>query len=158
MYAKWPDAGNNLVIAGLFVQLVCFGLFVLISALFHRRMLANPTVKSLDRSIRWQRYLTTLYVTSALILVRSIFRAIEYIQGWEGVLLSSEVYLYIFDALLMSAALAWMVVFHLSEIAILLRNEKPHTTWLQTLIPTAGNKSALIELTSRAESEGHHQG
>ena len=45
--------------------------------------------------------MSVLYVASGLIFVRSLFRLIEYIEGNDGVLLSSEVYLYIFDALLM---------------------------------------------------------
>lgn len=50
--------------------------------------------------------MSLLYVASGLIFVRSLFRLIEYIEGNGGVLLSSEVYLYIFDALLMLGVVA----------------------------------------------------
>lgn len=42
-----------------------------------------------------------LYVSSGLILIRSVFRLIEYLQGQDGELLSKEIYLYVFDAALM---------------------------------------------------------
>jgi hypothetical protein len=49
----------------------------------------------------WQRHLFNLYFTSALIMIRSIFRVVEYIGGNAGYLLSHEVFLYVFDATLM---------------------------------------------------------
>ena len=42
-----------------------------------------------------------LFAASLLIMVRSIFRVAEYLQGFDGYLLSHEAYLYIFDGLLM---------------------------------------------------------
>jgi hypothetical protein len=49
----------------------------------------------------WKRHLLNLYFTSALIMIRSIFRVVEYIGGNAGYLLSHEVFLYFFDATLM---------------------------------------------------------
>lgn len=115
--------GEKIVIAGLFVQLVFFGFFMLVAFIFHRRMRAAPTLKSTDPLIRWQLYLLTLYLTSFLILVRSIFRVVEYIQGRDGALLRKEVYAYVFDAFLMFIVVAWMNYFHPSEIGLLLRGE-----------------------------------
>ena len=45
-----------------------------------------------------------LYAVSLLIMVRSIFRIIEYAQGYTGYSLSHEWTLYVFDTLLM-----WLV-------------------------------------------------
>jgi RTA1 like protein len=42
-----------------------------------------------------------LYVGSLLILIRSVFRIVEYLQGWQGYLLGHEAFIYIFDATLM---------------------------------------------------------
>ena len=39
-----------------------------------------------------------LYITGALIMIRSIFRMIEYALGWDSVLLKSELYLFLLDA------------------------------------------------------------
>jgi hypothetical protein len=51
-----------------------------------------------------------LYIVSALIMVRSVFRVVEFIGGQDGYLLKHEWTLYVFDALLMFAAIvifAW---------------------------------------------------
>lgn len=61
-----------------------------------------------------------LYASSVLILVRSVIRVVEYIQGTDGVILSNEVFLYIFDGLLMFSVLVVFVVIHPSEVNCLL--------------------------------------
>lgn len=123
--------GENIIIGGLFVQLAFFGFFVVAAGIFHRRMSLVPTAKASDPAVRWKKYLLTLYMTSALILVRSIFRVIEYLNGNDGVLLRSEVYLYVFDALLMVVVLVWMNWFHPSELGLLLRGQSPGKNGLE---------------------------
>lgn len=118
------DVGEDVLIAGLFVQLVFFGFFILVAGLYHRRLRTNPTPRSENPEIRWGHYLTTLYFTSALILIRSVFRVIEYIMGNDGYLLRNEVFLYIFDAALMFSVLVWLNWFHPSEIGLLIRGDK----------------------------------
>lgn len=118
------ELGENIVIGGLVVQVVIFSLFVVTSGIFHKRMRNNPTNTVLARNLRWQQYLTVLYGVSLLILVRSIFRLIEYAQGNDGYLMSHEVYLYIFDSLLMFAVMVVMAWYHPSEINALLGGAK----------------------------------
>lgn len=64
---------------------------------------------SLAHFLSWKKHIYALFGTSVLIMVRSVFRAIEYLQGSNGYILSREAYLYVFDAMLM---LAVMVIFH----------------------------------------------
>ncbi|KZM20554.1 uncharacterized protein EKO05_0011075 [Ascochyta rabiei] len=52
-------------------------------------------------NLPWKRHMYVLYVASALIMIRSVFRVVEYLQGNNGYILRHEVHLYIFDALLM---------------------------------------------------------
>lgn len=130
---KMAHTGELMVVGGLFVQLVFFGFFIIVAGIFHKRMAALPTLKSQDPHIRWQKYLTTLYVTSAFILIRSLFRVIEYLQGNDGTLLRKEVYIYVFDAVLMLAVVAWMNWYHPSEIGLLLRDEEPSANGLELL-------------------------
>ena len=125
------ETGENIIIGGLFVQLAFFGFFVVAAGIFHRRMSLAPTAKASDPAVRWKNYLLTLYVTSALILIRSIFRVVEYLTGNDGVLLRSEVYLYIFDSLLMAVVLLWMNWFHPSELGLLLRGQNPGKNGLE---------------------------
>lgn len=130
--------GETLIIAGLFAQLAFFSLFVIVAGIFHYRLLNDKPVRrqlslqfwkrspvSTARASRdninitglpWKRHIYILYTTSILILVRSIFRIIEYIQGNDGYLLSKEVYLYVFDAVLMLAVMVLFNWVHPSQI------------------------------------------
>ncbi|KAF2684556.1 RTA1 like protein [Lentithecium fluviatile CBS 122367] len=108
--------GEKIIIGGLVVQLLFFGFFVVTGATFHMRMKRHPTTKILSESLPWERQLYALYGASVLILVRSLFRLIEYAQGNDGYLISHEVFLYVFDAVLMFGVMAWLAWIHPSEI------------------------------------------
>jgi hypothetical protein len=64
----------------------------------------------------WQEHIIALYIGSLLILVRSIFRVVEYLQGWQGYILSHEIFLYIFDACLMLLVMLIFNWIHPSQI------------------------------------------
>ena len=49
--------------------------------------------------------LYVLYAADILIMVRSVFRVAEYVQGTNGYLLRRELWLYIFDATLMAVVM-----------------------------------------------------
>ncbi|QPC80256.1 hypothetical protein HYE68_011008 [Fusarium pseudograminearum] len=113
------DAGAKVIIVGLFVQLIFFGVFVIIAISFHRAILQNPTGRSTS-GLPWKKHMMVLYIGSLFIMVRSLFRAVEYIQGNSGFLLKHEIYLYIFDALLMFLVMVLFNWFHPSEITAIL--------------------------------------
>ncbi|KAH7217243.1 related to RTM1 protein [Fusarium oxysporum] len=114
--------GAKVIIGGLFVQLLFFGVFIVIAMAFHRAISANPTARS-SSGLPWQKHMLALYIGSFLIMVRSIFRAAEYLQGFNGYLLRHEAYLYIFDACLMFFVMVLFNWFHPSEITEIL-NER----------------------------------
>jgi magnesium-transporting ATPase (P-type) len=110
--------GEHITIGGLAVQLVFFTVFIVASSIFHYRIRKSPTEKSLgrSRSATWEVVMIGLYVASILILIRSIFRLIEYAQGNDGYLISHEVFMYVFDATLMFFAMVAMSIFHPSKV------------------------------------------
>jgi hypothetical protein len=110
------EAGEKIIIAGLFVQIFIFGFFVATSALFHTRVIKEPTLAAVQGSVPWRRHLYVLYVASAIILVRSIFRVIEYLQGNRGYLISHEVFLYVFDTVLMVAVMVLFLVWYVDDL------------------------------------------
>ncbi|KAI1379577.1 hypothetical protein F4677DRAFT_442551 [Hypoxylon crocopeplum] len=73
--------GNNVILFGLGVQIVFFGCFMIVTAVFHVRIAARPTSKSQATVTPWRNFLWVLYFASLLIMVRSIFRMAEYGQG-----------------------------------------------------------------------------
>ncbi|RSL81758.1 hypothetical protein CEP51_005632 [Fusarium floridanum] len=89
--------GENIILGGLFIQIIIFGLFAVTAAIFHIRALRCRPHSYID----WEKTMTMLYVVSVLIMVRSVFRVIEYIMGHDGYPLRNEWTLYVFDALLM---------------------------------------------------------
>ncbi|KAF5013711.1 hypothetical protein FDECE_310 [Fusarium decemcellulare] len=116
--AENPDdrkTGENIIIGGLTVQIIFFGLFMIVTALFHIRIHKNPTSRASTIPTNWRKFLVIIYITSFLILVRSLFRMIEYIEGHDGELQSKEVYIYVFDAILIAAASILFNIFHPSR-------------------------------------------
>ncbi|KAJ9667825.1 hypothetical protein H2201_002011 [Coniosporium apollinis] len=128
--------GKNIILAGLLLQLLWFIFFVAVAALFHYRMSLHPTTRAQQPEIRWQQYLRSLYVVSGLIMIRSRFRLIEYSQGYDGYLLSHEVFFYVFDALLMLGVMVWMNWQHPSEISLLLKGKEPHVDGFTLIVNT----------------------
>jgi hypothetical protein len=104
------ETGEAIVLAGLAVQLLFFGCFVAVSAVFHYRVTKDPKY-FIDHNhppsrgrITWESVLWALYAACALILIRSIFRVVEFAQGNDGWIMQREYLLYVFDACLMAMA------------------------------------------------------
>lgn len=108
--------GNNIILLGLGIQIVFFVFFIIVTIVFHLRIARRPTTKSLATVAPWKKLLWVLYLTSLLILVRSLFRMIEYGQGNDGDLLKKEMYVYVLDATLMFIVAAVFTVHHPSEV------------------------------------------
>ena len=120
--ASTRKTGQWVIIGGLVVQVLFFGMFIITASIFHIRMLKVPTEKVLGlRYIPWREHILTLYLGSTFIFVRSLFRVVEYSLGSDGYLMSNEWCLYVFDATLMSLTMAVFGWRHPSEINALLK-------------------------------------
>ncbi|KAJ4258838.1 hypothetical protein NW762_007925 [Fusarium torreyae] len=113
---KTVDLGQYVIIAGLGVQILFFGFFIIVTCIFHYRISARPTAKSMSTPVPWKMYLFILYAASGLIMIRSVFRVAEYVTGADGVLQAHEFYIYIFDGALMIITVSLFNVFHPSRI------------------------------------------
>ncbi|KAL4898702.1 RTA1 like protein-domain-containing protein [Aspergillus ambiguus] len=110
--------GEHIVIAGLAIQLLWFGFFVVVASVFHWRVAQRPKemspkeLRSHSSRFSWSSLMWALYIACTLILVRSIFRVVEFVQGNAGFIMRHEYLLYIFDALLMAlTGIALFVIF-----------------------------------------------
>lgn len=136
------NTGKNIIIGGLFIQIFFFGAFVVNSTIFAFRFnKANrgtklPHNKFSDRK-SWKHLLSCLYLVCIAILVRSIFRIIEYLQGFRGELVSSEAYFFVLDS---SIIFLGAVVYLIASISIQL-------TSLRIAYP-----SGVVETFSKDES------
>lgn len=88
--------GKAMVILGLVIQVLSFGLFIVTAVIFHRRL--GVVAFRVANDIDWIGIMMMLYTTSALVMIRSIYRLVEYSQGMDGYLMSNEWPAYVFDA------------------------------------------------------------
>jgi len=131
------DRGKIAIIGGLFLQLIFFGAFMLLLFIVHRRLLHRsadgfqsiefqalaPGTTNREQSSKpgWKKHVLALWIVSVLVLVRSIFRVLEYIWK-DGPLLKSEVYLFVFDTALMVVLMVILNVVH--PAALITRDRK----------------------------------
>ncbi|KAG9672370.1 RTA1 protein, partial [Aureobasidium melanogenum] len=131
MLAQGSSFGNKIIIGGLVLQLLFFGFFMASAVVFDRRMSGNPTTKVMAMPLPWKKHLHALYAGSIMILVRSLYRLIEYVQGGSsGYIVEHEWTLYIFDAALMFGTMLVFFWIHPSEIRALLRGGPALQGWM----------------------------
>ncbi|KAL5590760.1 hypothetical protein FOBRF1_014317 [Fusarium oxysporum] len=110
-----PDAitkGRTILIAGLIVQLCALSIFILTSLYLYIRI-RQETGPFLDSSlVRWRRYFRTIEAVTIIMIIRSIVRAVEYLQGQGGFVISHEVFIYLFDASLMFLVMLLFLIIH----------------------------------------------
>jgi len=94
-------AGQNVLLAGLAVNLVSFAIFCVQLFYFEYRIRKLPPVFPIGSIYQksWRRFLYVIYLTSFLVLIRQIYRVIEFAQGFTGYLAIHEVYFYVFDTI-----------------------------------------------------------
>lgn len=119
--------GQYIILAGLCIQIVMFALFAATALVFDVRMRRWPSGASLDGAgPRWKRVMAMMYAVSALIMVRSIYRVVEYVMGKDGYLLRHEWTLCVFDAALMVLAMVVYGLLYPDELTV--TNVKRETT------------------------------
>lgn len=114
--------GKSVILTGLAVQIVFFSLFVVTTVMFHLRIKREPTTRSFSVTVPWLQFIYVLYFTSILILVRSVFRMIEYGMGQNSVLMQSEAYLLVFDGVLMLLVSVVFLWYHPGKILLGYKN------------------------------------
>jgi len=91
--------------------------------------------------VPWQASLLMLYATSLAILVRNIYRMVEFVMGQDGYLLSREWPTYVFDGALMLLVMIGFYIWYPSQ-----------------LLPSASAGDSMMELTSDAASTAERGG
>ncbi|KAJ5715765.1 uncharacterized protein N7483_012946 [Penicillium malachiteum] len=133
-----PSLGEDVIVGGLIVQIIFFGIFTITAIVFQTRIAKKPTTRSMQLDPIWHRHLMALYICSAFILVRSAIRVAEYVQGYEGYLMVHEAFIYIFDALLMFLTMLTLHWVHPSEVNCLLGRGKNYcekVTKIRDVVP-----------------------
>ncbi|KAL8398582.1 hypothetical protein RB594_008419 [Gaeumannomyces avenae] len=105
--------GEKIILTGLFIQMAFFSFFIVNAVIFHARLSGQPPVTD----IPWSRHLYVLYSVSIVILVRNLFRVVEYLQGNHGNLVSHEIFLYIFDMALMATVMVIFMIWYVDDLS-----------------------------------------
>ncbi|CAO1632386.1 unnamed protein product [Sympodiomycopsis kandeliae] len=109
--------GNNIFLAGVCLQLVCYALFCVSLVVTHRqiaRQVQPFTIKNIfgkNVENKTSRLIALMYFASLCILIRSFFRVAEMGQGWDGKLYNTEDYLFFLDIMPLAIGNAVWVVF-----------------------------------------------
>lgn len=99
------DMGEKIIVGGLLIQIIMFGLFIVTAVLFQTRYQKYKVAAPTYDATGWRASMIMLYSVSALIMVRSIFRVVEFAAGQDGYPLRNEWTFYVFDSVLM-----WIVM------------------------------------------------
>ncbi|KAH6952963.1 RTA1 like protein-domain-containing protein [Fusarium avenaceum] len=115
--------GQLIIVGGLAFQLYFFGFFTSILHIVHSRVLDNPTRQSTTLTMPWKRWIIVLYVVCGLIIARFIYRLLEYGTGPTGIVQTTEIYFYVFDACFIFIVTTLLNVFHPRILATVSREE-----------------------------------
>lgn len=111
------NMAKTVILLGLVIQILFFGIFVVLAIAVDRRLSRSPTpaAQELDAKsgrMGWRSVLRVIYIASGMIFIRSIFRMIEYTGASDSPMMTTEAYLYVCDSTLMFGVLAILIHFH----------------------------------------------
>ncbi|KAG8718704.1 hypothetical protein FRC08_004611 [Ceratobasidium sp. 394] len=104
------DLSKKIFLAGLILQVISFGVYLIVLGVFISRVKKQQSVQwsgsTESKSQPWRRLVTALIISCVGITVRCIYRTIEGGQGHSGYLATHEVYFYVLDCLPLLCAIA----------------------------------------------------
>ncbi|KAJ5925099.1 ZIP metal ion transporter [Penicillium verhagenii] len=119
--------GKSLAQAGVIIQLVAFGLFSVAAVRFNftsKRFSKQMgeryehidekhySINGIVRKLHWPALLRVVNLATLLILVRSIYRLVEFSEGVTGYVNTHEWTAYVFDALMIYPCVALFIIWH----------------------------------------------
>jgi len=105
------NKGKNIVLVELGIQLATFGFFVIASIRLTVLLRTKLKNEALPRDMNWPVLLGVINA-STTILIRSIYRFVEYAIGVHNYLSDHEAFFYCLDALLIFAVVVGFIVVH----------------------------------------------
>lgn len=104
--------GQKIIVVGLVIQLISLCFFILWTGSLHWRLRSASFDGWQLSRLRWQRPMYALYAIATLFIVRSATRIVEYQQGSDDKMLSTEAILYALDAAVMLAIVIIFLILH----------------------------------------------
>ncbi|KAG5417734.1 RTA1 [Candida metapsilosis] len=110
--------GRALVITGVVLQLAFFTVFCYVFVSFTIKILRNPTKVAqtlsqvFPRIGNWKHGIVVLSFSCIFLMIRSVYRCVEMIEGHNGLLQSSEIYLWCLDTVMVQLAIYFYLTFN----------------------------------------------
>jgi len=119
-----PTTGSNILLAGIVLQLVVIIVYSLFALEFFWRYLRDrpltPQKDSLESveklrpkmTLRLKAMSWALGFSTICLIIRSIYRVIELVDGWDGRIISTELYFNVLDGAMIVLAIYTMNIIH----------------------------------------------
>jgi hypothetical protein len=117
-----PASGNadliilsqRIILGGIITQLIALTIFLFTCWRVHRGCRQDPDKVDdvLKPFIRWENHFRAIYLVTVLLILRSIVRSVEYLQGDGGFVVMHEAFIYSCDAALMWLVMVVFLVIH----------------------------------------------
>lgn len=102
--------GSRVLIGGLGINLFSFCVFGFITLHLHWSIYRHKA--DFTGEEKWIQIFYALYLSMILLIIRSIYRIVEFAMGFRGYLAIHEVYFYVFECLLIIFAFGLFVPLH----------------------------------------------
>ncbi|KAJ3129578.1 hypothetical protein HK100_008529 [Physocladia obscura] len=98
--------GTNILIGGLVIQVISYASFLATALIVFNRG------KHLNNEEGWRKMFYALFTGAILVMIRSVFRVVEFVMGYNGPIATNENYMYVFDFALVAGAMLLFNIFH----------------------------------------------
>lgn len=117
-----PTDGSNVMLAGIIIQMTAITLFVILATEFLLRFNFDKPVrrspdefdpsasKGMDRNMKIALY--SMAFNTTCLFVRAVYRTVELTDGWNGPIISNELYFNVLDASMIILAIYTVNLFH----------------------------------------------
>ncbi|KAH9057048.1 RTA1-domain-containing protein [Lactarius deliciosus] len=116
--ASQVNLGSNIALGGTVFQLVAIAVYCSCAAEFLTRYAYDRPIRSAGEANRGvmgrplKRMLYAMSIMTAFIVVRTIYRVIEFVDGWNGKVNTTQWYFVVFDGIMISLAMLTLNAFH----------------------------------------------
>jgi hypothetical protein len=104
------NLGSQVLIGGLVINLISFCFFAVVTLHFHWSI--SRRSDTFTGRETWVKMFYALYLSMTLLIIRSVYRIIEFAMGFRGYVATHEVYFYIFECLLIILAFGLFIPLH----------------------------------------------
>ncbi|KAI5998517.1 RTA1 like protein [Pisolithus orientalis] len=115
--------GGNIMLGGIVIQMVSMVIYVICAGEFFLRLRHNTPIREKNSTLaaedkqvtQWNRVrwlVLGLVIQTTCLFIRSVYRTIELSNGWNGPIISNQVYFNVFDGAMMTIAFFAFNAFH----------------------------------------------